>query len=237
MKKITKQPFYVTGMKVSDILNLGDSILNSFNTRDMSRALRTVALAANKRINRLTQYLKRRGGKWVNKVNSPGIDTRAINALGKKKFGVGNKSRNEMYEEFARVRDFMRAKGSTVKGAIEIRKAHEKALFGQTREEITAGMTPKERKEKIAEMEELSDDIYEAYDEFKDEYAMKGGYDKETGKEMLQSIGKDMLEGIPAEAAKANAEILDTNNYESNQETEEDFWNSLHGEKEWWEDL
>lgn len=237
MKKITKQPFYVTGMKVSEILNLGDEILNKFNTRDLSRALRTVALAANKRINRLTQYLKRRGGKWVNKVNSPGLDTRAINTIGKKKFGVGNKSRNEMYQEFARVRHFMRDKGSTVTGAIDIRKNHERALFGQTREEITKGMTPKERKEKIAEMEELSEDIYEAYDDFKDEYAMKGGYDKETGKEMLQSIGKDMLEGLPAEAAKANAEILDTANYEANQETEEDFWNSLHGEKEWWEDI
>ena len=237
MKKVNKKPFYVEGMKVSEILNLGDEILNKFNTRDLSRALRTVALAANKRINRLTQYLKRRGGKWVNKVNSPGVDTGVINTIGKKKFGVGNKSRNQMYEEFARVRDFMKRKGSTVTGAIEIRKNRERALFGQTREEITAGMTPKERKEKIAEMEELSDDIYEAYEEFKDDYAMKGGYDKETGKEMLQNIGKDMLEGLPAEAAKANAEILDTAKYEANQETEEDFWNSLNGEKEWWEDI
>ena len=237
MKKINKKPFYTTGMTVKQILNLGDEIISRFDTRDLSRALRTVSLAANKRIKRLTQYLKRRNGKWVEKVNSPGLDTKAINALGKKKFGVGNKSRDEMYKEFARARSFMRAKGSTVTGAVSLRKSHEMALFGATREEITKGMTPKEKKEKIEELKELSEDVFEAYDDFKDEYAMKGGYDREKGAEILQNIGKDMLEGLPAEAAKANAEILDTQNYEGEQETEEDFWNAINGPKEWWEEL
>lgn len=237
MKQINKNPFYVSGMKVSEILNLGDEILSKFSSRDMSRALRTVALAANKRIKRLTQYLKRRGGRWVEKVNSPGLDTRAINQLGNKKFGVGNKSRNEMYEEFARVRKFMKDKGSTVTGAVEIRKNHERALFGQTREEITKGMSPKEKKEKIEEIKELSNDVYEAYDEFKDEYAMQGGYDKEKGQVILQDIGRDMLEGIPKDAAKANANLADTQRYESGQETTADFWQSVNGESEWWEDI
>lgn len=237
MKQINKKPFFVSGMKVSDILNLGDEILSKLNTREMSRALRTVALAANKRINRLTQYLKRRGGKWVEKVKSPGLDTHAINKLGKHKFGVGNKSRNEMYEEFARARDFMHAKGSTVTGAVELRKAHERALFGQTREEITKGMSPKEKKEKIEEIKELTNDVYEAYDEVKDEYEMQGGYDKEKGQMILQDIGRDMLEGLPKDAAKENAKMADTQRYEGSQETEEEFWQSLHGEKEWWEDL
>ena len=79
--------------------------------------------------------------------------------------------------------------------------------------------------------------VYEAYDEFKDEYAMQGGYDKEKGQVILQDIGRDMLEGIPKDAAKANANIADTQRYESGQETNEEFWKSVNGESEWWEDI
>ena len=225
------------GKTTKELLNLDIKDFNALSRSDLSKLVSRLGSTANKRIKRLTQYLKRRGGRWVEKVNSPGLDTRAINQLGNKKFGVGNKSRNEMYEEFARVRKFMKDKGSTVTGAVEIRKNHERALFGQTREEITKGMSPKEKKEKIEEIKELSNDVYEAYDEFKDEYAMQGGYDKEKGQVILQDIGRDMLEGIPKDAAKANANIADTQRYESGQETTEDFWQSVNGESEWWEDI
>ena len=43
----------------------------------------------------------------------------------------------------------MYSKTSTVKGAIEVRKKKERALFGQTREEITKGMSKKEAKKEL----------------------------------------------------------------------------------------
>ena len=54
-----KKPFKVEGLTVNEILSLGDDTLNSLNQRDMSRAVRTAALAANKRINRLLAQAKK----------------------------------------------------------------------------------------------------------------------------------------------------------------------------------
>lgn len=236
----SKNAFYVDGLTVDEILNLGDDVLNSLKARDMSRALRTVALAANKRVKRLEQYAKKRKGKYVEKANSPGIDLTALNHLQGGKFGVGNKNLNEMRQELARARRFMQSKASTVKGAKQLRQKKEKALFGQTREEMTKGMTKKEKRAKVKEIEELMTDVYDTYEDFKDEYAMKGGYSKESGSMILQDIGRDMLEGISPEAAKANAEMNDTRRYEgeeqkeAEQEAEEngDFFGT---EPEWWE--
>ena len=234
--------FYVDNMTVSQILDLGDELLSSLNEKEMSRALRTVALAANKRINRLKKYAKKRGGKYVEKVSSPGLDLTALNQLEGGRFGVGRgslkKTRNEMYKELIRARNFMRSKTSTIKGALEVRKKKERALFGQTREEITAGMSPKEAKEKIKEINEIMPDIYDTYDEAIAEYEMAGGYKKESGSMILQDIGRDMLEGIPAEAAKVNAEIKADQRYEEAEQNEtiDDFWKSVNGETEWWEE-
>ena len=50
-KKQPKQPFMVEGMTVQEIINLGDDVISKMNQRDLSRALRTVSLAANKRLN------------------------------------------------------------------------------------------------------------------------------------------------------------------------------------------
>ena len=236
--------FFTDNMKVDEILNLGDEVLSALSEKDMSRALRTVALAANKRVRRLLKYAKKRHGKYVEKVSSPGLDLTSLNQLEGGLFGVGRgifkKTRNEMYKELVRARNFMRSKTSTIKGAIEVRKKKERALFGQTREEITKGMTPKESKEKIKEINDLMPEIYEEYQEFLSEYAMQGGYTKEKGTMVLQDIGRDMLEGFPAETAKANAEIRQDQLYEQGetQETaEDDFWNSINGEHEWWEDI
>ena len=230
-------PFKVDGLTVSQILDMGDEELNKLNKRELSRALRTVSLAANKRINRLMQYTKRRHGKYVEKVSSPGLDLTALNNLEGGKFGVGDKSRNEMLKEFARARRFMRSKTSTVKGAKAVRQKKEIALFGRTREQITKGLDAREAKEKVKEINELMTDIYDTYEEFKEEYAMQGGYDKEQGSAVLQDIGRDMLEGVSPEAAKANAAADATKRYEEAQANEPDFWQEITGESEWWEDI
>ena len=40
--------FYTDNMTVNEILNLTPDVISKMNTRDISRALRTVSLAANK---------------------------------------------------------------------------------------------------------------------------------------------------------------------------------------------
>lgn len=234
----SSKPFYTDNMTVEEILNLGDDVTNSWKERDFSRALRTVSLAANKRVNRLLKYSKKRGGKYVEKINGPGLDLSALNQIKGQKFGVGNKTLNQMRAEFAKVRSFMQSVASTIKGAIGLRKKKEIALFGQTREELTKGMSKREAKEKIKEITELGPDVYEAYEDFKGDYAMQGGYSKEEGAKVLQDIGRDMLEGLPAEAAKANAEINADNRYEEGQTADnDDFWQDIEGPREWWEDV
>ena len=57
---------------------------------------------------------------------------------------------------------------------------------------------------------------------------------------ILQDIGRDMLEGIPADAAKENAKIQADQRYEESREQKEpneDFWKSVNGESEWWENI
>lgn len=250
----SKIPFFTDNMSVDEILNLGDDVLSSLKKRDLSHALRTVALAANKRIKRLLQYSKKRGGRYVEKKNSPGLDLSALNStlpqskspFGKTKgpkektkkgglFSVGNKTRNQIYEELARARQFWNAKTSTVKGALESRKKRERALFGATREEITKGMNKKEKAAKIKEMEDLSSDVYEVYDDYQEEYPMKGGYNKESGRNVIQDIGKGMLEGMTPEEAKEQAALNDAARYEEQQQNEPDFWEEINGPKEEWE--
>lgn len=143
-KKKSLQPFKTAGMTVEDILNLGDDVLSKFDKRDMSHALRTVSLAANKRVNRLMKQAKIKDGKFeLKKSASYDVALDSLNKLldeagGKKsaiKFGVGNKSRNKMYEELGRIRSFMQLKTSTIKGAVEVRKNRDIRSRGITKEE------------------------------------------------------------------------------------------------------
>lgn len=137
--------FYTDGMTVDQILNLGVDVLNKLDERDMSRALRTVSLAANKRIDRLTQNAVLRHNKYVEKKSaSHAISTDSLNKLYDEagqsskamRFSVGDKTRNEMYAELMRAKDFMQLKTSTVKGAEGVRKMRESRLFGTTREDV-----------------------------------------------------------------------------------------------------
>lgn len=151
----SSKPFFTDGMTVDEILSLGADTLNSLSARDMSRALRTVSLAANKRVNRLLKNsVKRKTGEYDKKTGKPlyhyqekksgkAIATDALNYITddgrlSPKFGVGNKTRNEMYKELARIREFMRLETSTLKGAIKVRKARESRILGQSREDYAA---------------------------------------------------------------------------------------------------
>ena len=142
----SSKKFFTDDMTAEEIINLGDDILSKLDKRDLQRAVRTTALVANKRLNRLKSQAKHEGGfkdsKYVEKQSAKHkIALDALNAItdqGKSPatFGVGkNKSRNELYAELARIRRFLNMKTSTLKGAKAVRQQREKRLFKETREE------------------------------------------------------------------------------------------------------
>ena len=71
--------FYTEGMTVSQILSMDPRELQKLNTREVSRALRTVSLAANKRIARLRQYAKKTPTGYAPKGANTQIATDALN--------------------------------------------------------------------------------------------------------------------------------------------------------------
>lgn len=144
--------FYVDGMTVEQILNLSDDVLSKLNQRDMSRAVRTVALASNKRIDRLLKQAKianvvtddgdalHKSRKYVNRASS-NIALDALNYVSKDAtkdphFSAKGKSRNELYHELKEIQSFMNMKTSTIQGARNVRKMREKRLYGKSSEEL-----------------------------------------------------------------------------------------------------
>lgn len=127
---------------VEQILSMGDNELNKMDKRQMSHMLRTVSLAANKRITRLEKNTAK-GGIAIDALN-------AVQDSGGR-FYVGNKNRNQMLSELARAREFMNMKTSTVTGATEVRKNRERMLYGKTREEIAKEQKNKKKKHEQAE--------------------------------------------------------------------------------------
>lgn len=140
MSKKQKEP--LNNYTVEQILSMGDNELNKMNQRQMSHMLRTVSLAANKRITRLEKNAEKGG-----------IATDALNAIQDSggRFYVGNKNRNQMLSELARAREFMNMKTSTVTGATDVRKNRERMLYGKTREEIAKEQKNKKKKQEQAE--------------------------------------------------------------------------------------
>ena len=205
-----KKGFVTDGMTVAQILNMGDDQLSRLNKRELSRALRTVSLAANKRIGRLlskADIVKNDMGdiKYVDK-SGKGIDFEALYYTGGKKFGMGKSAdRNQIYKEFARVRGFMNAKSTTIKGAIELRKKREKALFGKTHEDM--GLTEAQ----TANLNDFMGDVYSEFHKWKEEYEMQGGYDKQKGKRVLKMLARRMhdMEMSGEDARKSVSEYYD----------------------------
>lgn len=207
--KAPKQPFKVEGMTVAEIINLGDDELNRMNARDLSRALRTVALAANKRIKRLEKKAEKRENEFGDTqyidISGQGIDFEALYAVGGKRFGLGKgkHDRGDIYKEFARVRNFMNAKSTTISGAIELRKKRERQVFGKTSEEMFEGVSAAERDLMQSNMKDIMSDIYSEYHRWREEYAIEGGYTKEKGRRVLKMFGRRVMDkGMSPEEAR-----------------------------------
>lgn len=150
---MTKKDFYTDGMTVEEILNLGDDQIRALSKRDISHALRTVSLAANKRVNRLLDNAIKRGGQYVEKKSAKkAIALDALNKLadesdGNLKFSGKGKTRNQMIAELGRARSFMEMKTSTIKGAESVRKMRESRALGKTREDVMKEAAENYRKE------------------------------------------------------------------------------------------
>lgn len=209
-KKKNQGPFLVEGMTVSQILNLGDDVIRHMSTRDLSRAVRTVSLAANKRLKRLEAHAeKTKSGYREKGTKLLGIDFNALQS-NQSRFGVGKKkSQGQLMSEFTRVRNFLNAGSSTIAGAVQLRKDKELALFGRTREDIisekiatgqisnTVGAINKEYRRIDRQMK----GAYENYNKWKEEFGMKGGYDIDEGREILARFGRMQQAGIRKNSA------------------------------------
>lgn len=132
MAKSKMDPFLVDGMTVEQILNLDAKVINAMNKRDLSRAVRTVALAANKRVDRLNK-------------NKSDIAADSLNWLkdekGSTRFGSSGKTIQQLKHEFKTAKQFMGMKTSTVRGAVGVRKDREARIMGMTREEAVKRAT------------------------------------------------------------------------------------------------
>lgn len=230
--------FYTDNMTVNEILNLTPDVISKMNTRDISRALRTVSLAANKRINRLLKQTKKtKDGYVLKKSAKHNIAVDALNALTsdgtkKPKFGVKQaKTRNEMIEQLGEARRFMQMRTSTLKGAKEVRKEREKRLFGKTTEQAIRGKTKKQQKEIKSTFAEKISEAYARYRKFLEAEGIPNSpYSKFAGSEsILNLIGGKTINGETEEdTLQAAMEKFDKNYEEQqaewNEATGGDFW-------------
>ena len=138
--------FEVDNMTVQEILELTPDKISKMNKRELSRAVRTVALAANKRINRLKKQAKKAPkssedkGYILKKSAKHRVALDALNWVTKDAtqsglFSVGDKSLNQLRSELKRARLFMSMKTSTISGGKEVRQGREERILGYTLED------------------------------------------------------------------------------------------------------
>lgn len=220
--------FKTSGMTVQQILNMDPDDLSRLDTREMSRALRTVSLAANKRIARLKEqakYSSKDKGYIAKKSAKHNIALDALNAVtkdGKIKgnvFGVKKAGdRNAMLKQFAAARRFMGAKTSTIKGAKEVRQAREKRLLGETTEQAMRRVRTKAEKESIkAEIKRVMSETYKGFRKYLESTGRSNDHYEnfEGSKTIIQLIRSKVVEGNDHEEGLRAAMDLDTTQYEA----------------------
>ena len=238
-----KQPFYVQGMTTKEILDITPDVLMKLSERDVSRALRTVALAANKRIRRLVKAVEEERPvahdalRWsIEKNTGKAIGTGKMSSSKTLSnvpvFGVkqaANKS--AMIKQIGEIRRLFNMKTSTVSGALTVKQKREKMLFGATRQELAAGMNKKDRANFYRRLNRRYDKTWEFYKKYqelqgRDPHALIDG-----STEILNSIGKKVLSGerneqeILKEALKAETNIYEDQQAEYNDMFDNfDFW-------------
>jgi len=225
--------FFVDGMTVDQILSMDPAQMAKLDKRDISRALRTVSLAANKRIEKLEKYAKKtRHGYVPNPKGGKSIAVDALNwvssdGAGKAKFGVKrSETRNQMISQIGRVRQFMNMKTSTITGAVNVRKTREKNLFGKTREQMARGKTERQKQAIYKNMQQMYDTIWSAYHKYRELKGQDPHAYYEDSMQVLSLLGQKITSGLPEDEA-----IVQTINKMSTQYEEQQMeYNDLFGD-------
>ena len=206
------KPFYVDGLTVEQILNMDPAEMAKLNKREISRALRTVSLAANKRIEKLEKYAKKtKHGYIPNPKGGKSIAVDALNwvssdATAKAKFGVRRAdNRNQMISQIGKVRQFMNMKTSTVTGAVNVRKAREKNLFGKTREQMSRGKTEKQKQAIYKNLQQMYNTIWSAYHKYRELKGQDPHAYYEDSMSVISMLGQNVTSGVSEDEAVANA--------------------------------
>ena len=228
---MAKDNFKVSGMTVSDILNINPRSLAHWNERELSRALRTVSLAANKRINRLKQYAKRTKEGYVAKGSGAKIAVDALNwatrdGKSKKPFGVGSVDKRltgerraqAMREQIRDIRRFMGMQSSTIKGASDLRKRREKALFGKTAAQAGRGKSKSEKTAINKAYSAMYDKVWKYYYQFMELNSMDPHALWAGSEQVLEMIGHGIADGKTEEEIISGALNKMREMYEQNQE-------------------
>lgn len=241
---MAKKDFYTDGMTVEEILNLGDDQIRALSKRDISHALRTVSLAANKRVNRLLDNAVKRGGQYVEKKSAKkAIALDALNKLadesdGNLKFSGKGKTRNQMIAELGRARSFMEMKTSTISGAESVRKMRESRALGKTREDVMkeaaesykkeykqrTGKAPTKKQVKevqvksFKEFQRLNSEIWSRFRKFNEMNNKTGKY--QGSDEILDMIANRSVNGADEAETLADAAKLYERQYIQHMEEE-----------------
>lgn len=216
--------FYVDDLTVEQILNMDPAEMAKLNKRDISRALRTVALAANKRITRLETYAKKTKHGYEPKPKAgKSIAVDALNwvssdGVGKTKFGVKKAAnRNQMLAQIGRIRQFMNMKTSTVTGAVQVRKTREKNVFGKTREQAARGKSPAQKQKIYKNMQQMYNSIWGAYHKYRELKGQDPHAYYEDSMSVLSLLGQNITSGISEDQAVSNTINEMTAQYEEQQ--------------------
>lgn len=241
---MAKDNFKVSGMTVSDILNINPRSLAHWNERELSRALRTVSLAANKRINRLKQYAKSTKEGYVAKGSGAKIAVDALNwatrdGKRKKPFGVGSvdkrltgdRREQAMRDQIRDIRRFMKMQSSTVTGASQLRRTREKTLFGKTAAQAGRGKSAAEKAAINKAYTAMYDKVWRYYYEYMELNSMDPHALWAGSEQVLEMIGHGISDGRSEEEIITEALDRMTQEYiktqQENQKTFGDDWDNF----------
>lgn len=229
--------FFVDGLTVEQILAMDPAQMAKLDKRDISRALRTVSLAANKRIEKLEKYAKKtRHGYVPNPKGGKSIAVDALNwvssdGAAKAKFGVKrSETRNQMIAQIGRVRQFMNMKTSTITGAVNVRKTREKNLFGRTREQMARGKSERQKQAIYKNMQQMYDTIWSAYHKYRELKGQDPHAYYEDSMQVLSLLGQNITSGISEDEAIVNTLNEMSTKYEEQQMEYNDLFGDDFGE-------
>jgi len=231
--------FKVDNMTVEEILNMPIMELQKLNQRELSRALRTVALAANKRVKRLLNNAELKDFGYVAKPGKS-IATDALNWVTNNGqttpvFGVKQaKNYNQMSKQFAKIKKFWHMQSSTVGGAGDLQTRRMRSLFG--REYDMAIAKARKQKKSMTKVKEkfanLTSDVWSAYHLFLELEGrdVHSYYEGSTG--ILEFIASNALSGGSTIDLAMQARKRVSEDYEAEQETMRGIYEGLSGFEE-----